>query len=139
MNYLKKHVLKLLIISAVVLNILLVTPVISYASPFNQACTSGSVTDGRNVGSSTLCSDNPTSNPLVGPDGLLIKVVNVVSIIAGVTAVIMIIISGMQFVLANGEAKRVESARNTIIFSVIGLIVIVLARFIIEFVVSRIT
>ncbi len=116
-------------------------PITVHASPYNAFCSNGQISpnSGRGLaGANALCKDNPSSNPLYGPSGIIDKVINIVTIVAGVAAIIMIIIAGLQFVLANGDSKRVESARNTIIFTVVGLVVIVLARFIIEFVVSKI-
>lgn len=138
MSYLKLKINKLLLLVAVVFSLSFLFPVAAFASPFNTLCTSGNL-DGRGLaGQNAICSDVPSSNPLLGPGGLLIKVTNIVTVIAGIAAVIMIIIGGLQFVLSGGDSKRAESARNTILYSVVGLVVIVLARFIIEFVVSRI-
>jgi hypothetical protein len=87
---------------------------------------------------SAYCKDVPTTNPLYGPTGIISTITNIISIIAGIAAVIVIIIAGLQFVTSGGDPQRVEKAKNAIIFSVIGLIIIVIARFIIEFVVSSI-
>ena len=130
----------LLITLVLILGSTILMPVTTFASPYNNLCNNGQITDGSNgVNNNALCSDTPTSNPVLGANGIIAKVTNIVTIIAGIAAVIMIVISGLQFVLANGDANRVATARNTIIFSVVGLIVIVLARFIIEFVVGKIT
>lgn len=130
---------KLILFFVILLNLAFLFPSTSYASPYNKICASGSLTDARNVNGSTLCSDSPSTDPIAGPNGIIAKINNIVTTVAGVAAVIMIIISGLLFVTAGGDPKRVETARNTIIFSIVGLVVIVLARFIIEFVVGKIT
>ena len=56
----------------------------------------------------------------------------------GIVAVIMIVISGYKFITANGEAAKVTSARNTLLYSVIGLAVALLAWAIVSFIVNRI-
>ena len=50
----------------------------------------------------------------------------------------MIVISGYKFITANGEAAKVTSARNTLLYSVIGLAVALLAWAIVSFIVNRI-
>lgn len=55
----------------------------------------------------------------------------------GIVAVIVIIISGYKFITANGEAAKVASARNTLLYSVIGLAVAMLAWAIISFIVNN--
>ena len=56
----------------------------------------------------------------------------------GVVAVIVIVIAGFTFVTANGDANRIQKAKNILLYAVIGLIVAVMAYAIIEFVFNRI-
>ena len=46
----------------------------------------------------------------------------VLSILAGV-AVVMIIVGGIQYATSGGESSKVATAKNTILYSVIGLVV----------------
>jgi hypothetical protein len=64
--------------------------------------------------------------------------VNTLSLVAGVAAVIMIIISGLKFITANGDAGNVASARTTLIYALVGLVVVALAQFIVHFVLGRV-
>lgn len=57
---------------------------------------------------------------------------------AGIVAVFLMVHSGSKFVLSSGDPKRVEEARNTLVYAVMGLI-IVLAAFLIVNLVSRVT
>ena len=54
-------------------------------------------------------------------------------ILAGI-AVIMIVIGGLRYTLSNGDAGRVKSAKDTILYSVIGLVVALLATAIVALV-----
>jgi hypothetical protein len=56
-------------------------------------------------------------------------------ILAGV-AVIMIVIGGIRYVTSNGEAAHVKSAKDTILYAVIGLVVAILAYAIVNFVMT---
>lgn len=90
---------------------------------------------------SVLCKSDLASNatnPIYGKDGIITKVTNVVAVIAGVIAVFVIVIAGGQFIVSGGDAQRIQTARNSILYAVIGLVVIILARSIIVFVINRV-
>lgn len=92
---------------------------------------------GRNADKSAVCEDKTKNDPLTGSDGLLIKIANIIAYVAGAAAVIMIIVAGIRFITANGDANTISSARGTIISALIGLVIIALAGTIINYVVSR--
>ena len=139
MSSFKKYLFKALIYFALILNLGLLIPAAAFASPFNQTLCTNGASDARNLSSSPYCSDDPSTDPVIGGRGIIDKVTNIIALVGGIAAVIMLIISGLLFVTAGGDAKGVETARNTIIYTLIGLVVIVLARFIIEFVVSKVS
>lgn len=61
-------------------------------------------------------------------------VVNVLTLIVGITAIIMIIISGFRFIISNGDSGKVASARTALIFSLVGVAVAALAQVLVRFV-----
>lgn len=61
-------------------------------------------------------------------------IVNTLLFIIGAISVIMIIFGGFKYVTSGGDSNGVTSAKNTILYAVIGLIVAVLAFAIIDFV-----
>lgn len=56
----------------------------------------------------------------------------------GIISVIMIIIGGIRYTLSNGDASQIKSAKDTILYAVIGLVVALLAYAIVNFVVGQI-
>ncbi len=54
--------------------------------------------------------------------------------LAGTVAVIMIVLSGIKFLLSGGDAKQVEGAKKTLTYAIIGLVIILLASFIVSIV-----
>ncbi len=66
-------------------------------------------------------------------------VVNTLSVIVGVVAVIMIIIGGFKYVTSSGDSSNVQSAKNTIMFAIVGLIIVAMAQVITGFVLDRTT
>jgi len=56
----------------------------------------------------------------------------------GVTAVIVIIISGIMYATSEGDANKVQRAKNGILYSIVGLVLIIMAFTITHFVIGRI-
>lgn len=67
---------------------------------------------------------------------LIQSIVNILLFITGAVAVIMIVIGGLKYVTSNGEASQTKSAKDTIMYSVIGLVVAILAYAIVTFVID---
>lgn len=63
-------------------------------------------------------------------------ITNVLLFLLGAIAVIMIIVGGIRYVISNGEASSIKSAKDTILYAVIGLIVAILAFAIVNFVIT---
>lgn len=69
--------------------------------------------------------------------GAIIKsIVDILLFVVGAVSVIMIVIGGLKYVLSNGESAAVTSAKNTIFYAVIGLVVAALAYAIVHWVIS---
>lgn len=67
----------------------------------------------------------------------LTQIINIISIIVGVIAVIMIIYGGFRYMTSGGDATKVGNAKNTILYALIGLIIVALAQIIVRFVLSE--
>lgn len=106
-------------------------PAVSYAAaptPTQSACNA--------ITGNNSCNDTSGSPSL----GKIVKViVNVLSLIVGVAAVIMIMIGGFKYVTSGGDTNATASAKNTLIYAVVGLIVVALAQFIVQFVLHNVT
>ena len=63
-------------------------------------------------------------------------VINTMLFIVGVLAVIMIIYSGIRYITAHGDKGQVESAKNTLIYSIVGLVVAIVAYAIVNWVIG---
>lgn len=75
---------------------------------------------------------------LFGSGGLWNRILNVVTFIIGAVAVLMIIIGAMRYTLSGGDQSAVSSAKNTIIYAAVGLILAALANAIVNFVLTNI-
>ncbi|HTE57399.1 MAG TPA: pilin [Verrucomicrobiae bacterium] len=72
-------------------------------------------------------------------NGVIATVVNILSAVVGVVAVIMILIGGFRYVISGGDSSSTASAKNTIIYAIVGLIIVALAQIIVRFVLARAT
>lgn len=64
----------------------------------------------------------------------LSRIINIVSLLVGVVAVIMIIFGGFKYITSGGTSEKVTSAKNTILYGLIGLVIVALAQVIVKFV-----
>lgn len=65
-------------------------------------------------------------------------VINVFSWVVGVVAVIMIIVGGFKYITSGGDSGKITSAKNSIIYAIIGLVIVALAQIIVQFVLTKI-
>lgn len=63
-------------------------------------------------------------------------VIDTMLFIVGILAVAMIIFSGIRYITAHGDKGQVENAKNTLIYSIVGLIVAIIAYAIVGWVVG---
>ena len=73
----------------------------------------------------------------VDADSLLTNILNMVYYIGGSVAVIVIVFAGIMYVASAGDAGRITRAKNMILYAVVGLIVILAAFAITNFVIGR--
>lgn len=82
--------------------------------------------------SDAVCNAKSTDN--VTP--LFQRILSLLLYAIGAIAVIMIVIGGIKYATSNGDSNSIQSAKNTILYSVIGLVVAILGQAIIIFVVN---
>lgn len=74
-------------------------------------------------------------NPLSGNQnfgGVLRTVINALLLFAGAVAVLFLIIGGFRYVISAGNAEQVEAAKKTILYAILGLIIIFIAFFLVQ-------
>lgn len=73
---------------------------------------------------------------VTGPDGVFQTITNVLLFIIGAISVIMLIIGGIRYVVSGGDSSAVTSAKNTILYAIVGIIVALLAYALVNFVLT---
>lgn len=89
------------------------------------------------VGSEGKLNNNNTLPTLTATE-IVTNILNTAYFLAGIVAVGMIIFAGIQYLTANGESGKAKKAMDTIIFSVVGLIIVIAAFAITKFVVDNV-
>lgn len=86
------------------------------------------------AGTSGTCEDEAGS-PTV--QGTVRTGVVLMSYLVGVAAIIMVIMGAFKYVTSGGDTNKVTSAKNTIVYALIGLVVAVLAQVLVRFVLTK--
>lgn len=68
---------------------------------------------------------------------LIQSILNIVYFVAGTIAVIVIIIGGLMYTTSTGDSGRVTRAKNMLVYSIAGLVIVLLAFAITNFVIDR--
>ena len=66
----------------------------------------------------------------------LINIINALLLIAAIVAVVFVIIGGVRYVTSQGDEDAAIIAKNTIIYAIVGIIIIILSAVLINFFVS---
>ena len=86
------------------------------------------------TGSDVNCESNDSTNNI---GNLAKNIVNIFSFIVGAVAVLMIIYGGFRYITSGGDSGSVGNAKNTLIYAIVGLIIVALAQIIVQFVLSQ--
>lgn len=93
-----------------------------------------------NGSSSEVCSSSGVNPPdvITGADGIVLKVARIIGVVVGVASILMILLGGFTYIKSSGDAQQVKAAKDTIMYAVIGLVVALLAQFVVAFVIQKV-
>jgi hypothetical protein len=103
------------------------------------------IDNGLCAGSNLQFTETPGQCQVAGSDAtskindIVHTIVNFLSAIVGIVAVIMIIVGGLRYVTSGGNDTSVTAAKNTILYAIIGLVIVALAQIIVRFTLSKLT
>jgi len=111
----------------------------SASSSGTTTCGPCNTSNGQTAGS-TLCKEaktaqGSTQNPAVHTIRIA---TTIIALIAGVAAVVMIILGGLALIGSAGNSENIALARRRIIYSIVGLVVIALAWTLVQFITDHI-
>ena len=120
-----------------IISIAIMTCAVFGASVLSTASLSGNASAQVSKGIDTATTSEMEGKSIDGDKGLIKTVVNVLLWAVGVLSVIMIIFSGFRYITSAGDASKTKSAQSTLIYSVVGLIVAIMAWAIVNMVINR--
>ncbi len=129
------------IITTLSLAMVMLLPALVSTSAF-AANIDGSLCKGADLkfsGDASTADCTTTEQAGAGLDKLITDVVNIFSVVVGVVAVIMIIYGGFRYITSGGDSGNVTNAKNTILYALVGLVIVALAQFIVKFVLNKAT
>lgn len=71
------------------------------------------------------------------PENLIANVINIMLFVVGIVSVVVIIIAGIMYVASAGSPDRTKSAKDALLYAVIGLVISLSAFAIVNFVLGR--
>jgi len=66
-------------------------------------------------------------------------IIDTFSWIVGIVSVIMIIWGGFKYMTSSGNDSNVTAAKNTILYAIVGLVIVALAQILVKFVLAKLT
>jgi hypothetical protein len=72
-------------------------------------------------------------------NNIIRAVVAFFSVLVGVAAVVMIMVGGFKYITSGGDSGKISSAKSTIIYALVGLVIVALAQFIVRFAIRTTT
>ena len=112
---------------------------VSIGSAYAQAEIQDSLCAGANFDVNSSCSTGITDEDAAAKINSFIgTIINMFSLVVGVVSVIMIIIGGFRYITSGGDSSNVSGAKNTIMYAIIGLVIVALAQTIVRFILGRV-
>lgn len=125
---------KIFAVVAVMFTMLSFAPSVSAFNLFGDSCTG-------KAASSPACqqaAQQGTTDPIAGQGGIINKAANIIAVITGIVAVIMIILGGFTYVTSGGNAEKAAHGRRQILYAVIAVVVVALAWTLTSFIMNLI-
>jgi cytochrome bd-type quinol oxidase subunit 2 len=114
---------------------------------FGRACNGNQVQGGINDGrakkvKSPVCTSNNEASGSNKKDNVVLdtihQAINIVAVVTGLAAVLMVVIAGFSYATAGGNSEEVKKAKNRILWAAVGLIIISLAWTITSFITDKV-
>lgn len=71
-------------------------------------------------------------------DNAISAFITIFSIIVGMIAVVMIIFAGYKYITSGGDANKVAAAKSSVLFALIGVVLVALSQVILKFVIAKV-
>lgn len=79
-----------------------------------------------------------TDDKLFGANSVWTNILNTLTFVTGAISALMIVIGGLRYTISGGDQGSISSAKNTILYAVVGLILSLMSYAIVNFVLTRV-
>ena len=136
-----------LLLTAIYISALTLVPGLALLTSTGSAYAASTIQDSLCSGSNLSapgsaqgsCASNNAGDAGNSVNKIVNTVITVFSWVVGVVSVIMIIVGGFKYVTSGGESSGVTSAKNTILYAIVGLIIVAISQVIVKFVLTNVT
>jgi hypothetical protein len=87
------------------------------------------------TGGGTNCATS--SGPTLG--GIIAAAINILSVIVGIAAIVMIMIGGFRYITSGGDSGKIAGAKDAIVYALVGIIIVAFAQAIVKFVLNKVS
>ncbi|MEI7838522.1 MAG: pilin [bacterium] len=99
-----------------------------------NGCDGAVIMNGNTTSGASGC-----TNAQNGLNVLFSNILNILSWIVGTIAVILIVVAGFRYIISGGESGGTAAAKNSILYAIVGLVIVALAQIIVQFVLHKST
>lgn len=92
---------------------------------------------------SSICKDansapGSDNSALFGSDGIVTKITRLIALAAGIASAFIMVYAGLTYVTSSGDSKKINTAKTTILYAAIGLVIALIAQSIVSFIMVNI-
>jgi len=140
-NIMKKIGTVMLLVPALVLGVGFFAPMQNASADCTPSGGLGGAIGGNNdcIQSGAGTSGLQTRGLFDSGNGIVSTVINVMLFIIGILCVVMIIFSGIRYTISRGKQEEVKAAKDTLMYSIVGLIIAIIAYAVVNWVFGAIS
>jgi hypothetical protein len=114
-------------------------PVSAQSINIAQSLCAGANLDYSAINNSGACGSGQIEASTLQLNNFVTSIISLLSWAIGVVAVFMIIVGGFKYITSGGDSAGVTAAKNTILYAIIGLVIVALSQLIVKFILGRLT
>ncbi len=127
-------------LNAIILLTFITLPLSMPVTASAQLNIADAVCGGASLNASATARVCPTSDTTDTTLNNVIKtVINLFSLLVGFISVVMIIFGGFKYITSGGDSGKISAAKNTILYAIIGILVVAVAQVIVRVVLVKAT
>lgn len=104
----------------------------------NEVCAPNAAGETPAVCKDDKATASDSENPLIGPEGVVTRGVQIFAMILGITSIVVILINAVRMITSNGDAQSIAGSRNGLFYAIIGIVIALSAQIIVTFILQKV-